>query len=138
MKVEENVAVVSRFIGEVINQGRVELIPELWTSDLAWHGGSLDDVYGVRAYTEMLTASTNAFEDLHLTVHDTVAERSKVVVRFTNAGRSIGPFLGAGPTNEVIRWDGVGIYELADGRIAEAWFSEDVLAIARRLGLISL
>jgi predicted ester cyclase len=138
MTVEENIAIVRRFIDEVLNQGQLELIPELWASDLVWHGGSLGTIQGVEAYTEMLSGSAASFEDLNLIVDDTVATGDKVVVRFTNGGRNIGPFLGAEPTGEVIRWEGIGIYEISEGRISEAWFSEDLLGFAAQVGLVDL
>jgi predicted ester cyclase len=138
MAVDENIAIVRRFIDEVLNKGQLELIPELWASDLVWHGGSLGTIQGVKAYTEMLSGSAASFEDLHLIVDDTVATGNKVVVRFTNGGRNIGSFLGAEPTGEVIRWEGIGIYEIREGRISEAWFSEDLLGFAGQVGLIDL
>jgi predicted ester cyclase len=138
MTVDSNIAIVRRFIDEVLNKGQLELIPELWASDLVWHGGSLGTVQGVEAYTRMLSGSAASFEDLHLIVDDIVATGDKVVVRFTNGGRNIGPFLGAEPTDEVIRWEGIGIYQVAESRIVEAWFSEDLLGFAGQVGLIDL
>jgi steroid delta-isomerase-like uncharacterized protein len=138
MSSEDNVAVVHRFIDEVLNGGRLELVPELWANDLAWHGGSLGDVVGRDAYTQMLGDSVSAFRDLHLTIRDVIVQEDKVVIRFTNGGRSAGPFLGAPATGERIEWEGIGIYLITNGRISEAWFSEDLLAVADKLGVIDL
>jgi predicted ester cyclase len=61
-----------------------------------------------------------------------------VVVRFTNGGLNVGSFLGAAPSGKEVRWEGIGIYRIANGRIAEAWFSEDLLGLADQLGLLKL
>ena len=37
------VAVVTRFMEDVINGGKFALVEELWAKDMAWHGGSLGD-----------------------------------------------------------------------------------------------
>jgi predicted ester cyclase len=122
----------------VINRGRLDLLPDLWAQDLAWHGGSLGEVGGIDAYAKMLGGATASFRDLHLIAEDIFAAADKVVVRFTNGGLSTGPFLGAAPSGREVRWEGIGIYRLANGCIAEAWFSEDLLSLADQLGLIDL
>jgi predicted ester cyclase len=133
-----NIAIVRRFLDEVLNGGRRELIPELWASDLVWHGGSLGTVNGIDAYTQMLDASAESFRGMHLIVDDILAAGDRVVVRFTNGGVSSGPFLGAPPSGRDVRWNGIGIYAIVDGLIAEAWFCEDLLDLAAQLGLVDL
>jgi hypothetical protein len=44
------VAVVRRFIDEVINGGQLDLVDELWSKDLDWHGGSLGEIHGLASY----------------------------------------------------------------------------------------
>ncbi|BCB82768.1 SDR family NAD(P)-dependent oxidoreductase [Phytohabitans suffuscus] len=132
-------AVVHRFVDEVVNGGRLELLPDLWTEDLRWHGGSLGETNGLAAYTEQLRgAREGSFTGMRLTVHDTVVQGDTVVIRFTNSGTQTGPFMGAPPTGRHATWLGIGIYHLRDGRIAEAWFGEDILGALLELGAISL
>ena len=134
-----DVAVVRRFIDEVINGGRLHLVDELWSKDLTWHGGSLGEVRGVVPYKEMLrAAASGAFSGMHLTVHDVVAADGKVAVRFTNSGTHTGPFMGAPATGKRAEWLGIAIYTVVDGKIADAWFGEDVLGMMLQLGVIQL
>ena len=95
------VAVVRRFLDEVVNGGNLEAIEQLWAEDLAWHGGSLGDVHGRAALkAHMADSASGAFTGMHLTVTDIVAAGNKVAVRFTNSGTQTGPFLGAPPTGK--------------------------------------
>ena len=132
-------AVVRRFIDEVINGGRLELVDELWSKDLAWHGGSLGELRGLEAYKTFLgAAASGAFSGMHLAVHDIVAADGKVAVRFTNSGTQTGPFMGVPPTGRRAEWLGVAIYSVVDGKIADAWFGEDVLGMMLQLGVVQL
>jgi predicted ester cyclase len=115
------VVVVRRFLDEVLNGGNLQAIDQLWAEDLAWHGGSLGDVYGLAALKAHMAASASgAFTGMQLTVHETVAAGNKVVVRFTNSGTQTGPFMGVRPTGKHAEWLGIGIYTVTAARSAKA------------------
>jgi predicted ester cyclase len=136
---DADAAVVRRFIDEVINNGKPDLAGDFWSQDLTWHGGSLGEVQGLEPYKQMLrAASTGAFSGMHLTIHDVVAAERKVAVRFTNSGTHTGPFLGAPATGNHAEWLGIAIYTVTDGKITDAWFSEDILGMLLQLGVVQL
>jgi predicted ester cyclase len=138
-KEEANIIVVQRFVEEVVNGGQVNLIPELWTEDLVWHGGSMGEIHGVDAFQQHMTSSASgAFTEMHLVVHHLIAKGDDVVVRFTNSGTQSGEFMGTPPTDKHAEWLGIAIYTLHDGRIADAWFGEDLLGMMLQLGTITL
>jgi limonene-1,2-epoxide hydrolase len=71
-----NVTIVRRFLDDVVNGGKIELLDGLWSHDLVWHGGSLGEVHGIDAFRKMLAqAVTGAFTGMKLTVHDIVASK---------------------------------------------------------------
>jgi acetyl esterase len=132
-------SVVLRFIDEVVNGGDIGALPQLWADDLVWHGGSMGDVQGLDAFTAYVTANaTGAFTDMRLRIEDVVATGEKVVVRFVNSGTQTGPFLGTPAAGTYVEWSGIGIYRVTRGRIAEAWFGEDILGMLLQLGTIAL
>ncbi|WIX83550.1 alpha/beta hydrolase fold domain-containing protein [Amycolatopsis carbonis] len=127
-------AVVHRFVAEVINGGDLDVVDELSHDDLAWHAGSGGDLHGLEAYQAALRAAVGgAFSGMHLTVHDTLVDGDTVVLRFTNSGTHTGPFLGVAATGRHAAWSGIGIYTVRAGKIAEAWFGEDMLGLLRQL-----
>ena len=130
-----NVAIVRRFLDEVVNGGRLDLIDELWTTDMVWQGGSMGEIHGIETYKQYMAANTTgAFTNLHLTIHEVIAAGDKVVVRFTNSGTQTGPFFGMSATGKSATWLGIGIYTIRDGKIADAWFAEDILNMLLQLG----
>ena len=53
------VVVVRRFIDEVINGRQLDLVDELWSKDLVWHGGSLGEIHGLASYKAFLRAAAD-------------------------------------------------------------------------------
>ena len=134
---EANVAVVRRFIDGAVNGGDLSVIAETWTEDVTWEGGSLGTFEGREAYTAFMSANVEgAFEGMHVTIYDVIARDDKVVLRFTNSGTNVGPFLGRPATNRHAEWLGIGIYTVRDGRITEGWFAEDIAGMLMQLKLL--
>jgi predicted ester cyclase len=133
----QNIAVVRRFIDGAVNGRDPAVINETWSDDLTWHGGSLGTFEGKAAFTGAFTASaTSAWSDMHLEVHEVIASGDKVVLRFTNSGTQVGPFMGHPPTGKHAEWLGIGIYTLRNRRITKGWFAEDILSMLIQLDLL--
>ncbi len=136
---DRNIAVVRRFIDRAVNGGDIAVIDQTWADDLTWHGGSMGTFEGKDAYLAFAAVNAaGAFKDMHLEVHEIIARDDKVVLRFTNSGTNVGPFMNNPPTGRQAEWLGIGIYTVRDGRITEAWFAEDILGMMLQLGAISL
>jgi steroid delta-isomerase-like uncharacterized protein len=136
---DRNVAVVRRFIDGAVNGGDIAVIDQTWADDLTWHGGSMGTFTGKDAYLAFAAVNgAGAFTDMHLEIHEVIARDDKVILRFTNSGTNVGPFMGSPPTGHRAEWLGIGIYTVRDGRITEAWFAEDILGMMLQLGIISL
>ncbi|MBX3240073.1 MAG: ester cyclase [Chitinophagaceae bacterium] len=134
----ENVALVKRFVNEVINDGNIDLIDSIWAENMQWHCAGLPDTKGRQAYKLQMEAAVNgAFENMHLDIIDVVADNDKVVLYFTNSGKNVREFLGHHPTGKFAKWQGVGIYRIENGQIAEAWFIEDFIGMYNQLGFLN-
>jgi ketosteroid isomerase-like protein len=121
---DANKAVVRRLVEEVLNGGRLEIIPELYAPELA------DDA------TAWIAPFLTSFPDTRLEIVDLVAEGDTVVGRFTCSGTHTGDWLGHAPTGRRFEAvDEVGIYHVRDGRIVESWGLEDNLGRLEQLGL---
>ena len=122
---EQNKQIVRRLIDEVMNDGRVEAIDELYTSNLAGPA---------RRWIEPFRAS---FPDLRMAIVALVAEGDTVVGRFRCSGTHLGEWLSHPPTGRRFeRIDEVYFFTFDDtGRIAKAWGIEDTLKRLEQLGL---
>src|SRR5690242_8880455 len=131
---ERNIAVVQRFIDQAVNGRNPSVIDDTWADDLTWHGGSLGTFEGKAALKKAFSANaTSAWSNMHLEIHEVIATADKVVMRFTNSGTNIGPFMGNPPTGKHAEWLGIGIYTIRDGRITQGWFAEDILSTLTQL-----
>jgi predicted ester cyclase len=121
---EANKAVVRRLVDEVMNAGRVDVIDEIYTPELA------------PAAHRWIAPFRASFPDLHMATVDLIAEGGKVVGRFTCSGTHQGPWRGHPPTGRRFHHVAeVYIFTIRDGRIAHAWGLEDTHTRMRQLGL---
>ena len=122
---EPNKAVVRLLITEVLNGGRLELIDEPYSPELA---------PGARRWITPFRAS---FPDVHMEIVDLIAEGDKVVGRFTLMGTHKGPFAGRPGTGHLASWSSIRIYRLADGKVVETWAMQDRLGLLQQIGAIA-
>ena len=78
------------------------------------------------------------FPDIQFTLNDLLADRDKVILRFTMQGSNTGPFLGNLPTGNSMTATGIHIYQIRDGRIVTAWLEYDLFATMQQLGLFPM
>ena len=101
---------VRRLVHEVLNDGRLDLIDEIYSPSLAPLA---------RRWIEPFLAS---FDDLDMRVVQILQEGDVVVGRFTCSGTHTGSWLGHPPTGR--RFHNVAevyFFQVSDGRITSAW-----------------
>jgi steroid delta-isomerase-like uncharacterized protein len=87
------------------------------------------------AWVEFLGVFVEGFPDLHLEVLDSSADDTMVAQRILFTGTHTGPFRGLPPTGRKVRFSGLEINRMVDGRVAEHWFQLDALTLFEQLGL---
>ncbi len=136
---EENKTLVKRWFEEVWNQGRSEVIDELFAADGIAHGLSEDDgnpLRGPAGFKIFHAKFRDAFPDIVITVEDMVAEADKVATRCSVRGKHTGDTLGFAATHSDMEIGGISIVRIADGKIVEAWNHFDFLKMYRQLGAL--
>jgi predicted ester cyclase len=108
----------------VINEGRFEVIDELYTPELA---GKTH---------EWIAPFRESFPDVHMQVVQMVAERDTVAAWFVCSGTHLGRWRGHEPTGRRFRVDEVYFLEFSGGRIARARGVEDTFKRLRQLRLL--
>jgi len=131
-----NKAVVSMFVEEVINQGRLERADDLVAMDFV----ELDPLPGQRqgreGLKEVIGQMRSAFPDIHWVLDEMVAEDDKVFSRFTWSGTHRGAFLGIPATGRSIRVTGMVLDRIAEGKMAESRILMDRLSLMQQMGVI--
>ena len=129
---ENNKAVIQRFLDEVINQNRMDRADDLVVEDFV----ELDPLPGQRQAREGLKDVLGMMRVAFPDIHWVVAEGEKVVTRFTWTGTHRGSFLGVPATGKSVSVKGVVIDELAGGKMSASRMLMDSLGILQQLGVV--
>lgn len=124
MSREQNEIAVRRYLEEVWNQGKVDVVDELFVPEI---GAGLK---------ERVKAFLIAFPDWHCVIDDLFVEDDKVVNRWTAAATQTGPLFGIPPTGKRVTVEGITIHHLKDGRIVNDWSQADQLGLMQQLGVV--
>ena len=135
-KVEENKAIVRRAFEEVWNQGKLDVIDEIFAIDYVGHMPGSPDLHGPKGFKQFVTMNRTAFPDIQFTVEDQIAEGDKVVIRWSSTGTHKGELMGIPPTGVQVTSTGIGISRISGGKAVEDWDNWDALGMLQQLGVI--
>ncbi|SRR5712692_204831 len=131
---EENKGLVLRFIDEIQNAGRIELIEEIFAPDFVDHN-PLPSFPPTRDGTkQMFLYVRKSFPDLHMVINNMIAEEDMVATRKTLHASHQGEYMGLAPTGKHLQMEVIDIFRIANGRLAEHWTVIDRLGMMEQLG----
>lgn len=137
MSTEQNKQLVQRLIEEVINQGKIDVIEELFTPDFVEHEAVPPGVPpgrdGLKAMFGMLHS---AFSDFKATVEHLIAEDDCVVVHMNWTGTHEADFMGIPPTGKSISITVIDIMGITGGKIGAHWGVMDQMTLMQQLGVL--
>jgi steroid delta-isomerase-like uncharacterized protein len=131
---DDNKRIVRAFIDAAFNRHEADKAAEYMTTDIKWHGGTLGTVEGRDNFAGLIGAIVAALPDLTNVEQDIIAERDIVSVRAVVEGTHKGDLLGIPASGKRVKWDAVDVYRIADGKIAEEWAADDLLAFVYGVG----
>jgi steroid delta-isomerase-like uncharacterized protein len=91
------------------------------------------DQNGYKAFMSVLLA---AFPDSRVVVDDVIAEGNKVAVRHRLQGTHQAEFQGVPATGRQVDVNGIVIFRIENGVIAEAWLNADIMGMMQQLGVV--
>lgn len=134
---EDNKALARRFYNEVLNSHNTAGLKSFVTTDFIDHnpspghtGKGLDDL------TAQLNELFTALPDLRVTIDLMVAEEDKVVAYLTMTGTNSGPFGNMPATNKPVKFNGVDIVQIKDGKASERWGVTDDMSMLTQMGML--
>ena len=125
-----------RWFEEVWNQGREATIDELLDPNAKGHGLSGPDgkeVDSVGAFKEFYQLFRAALSDIHVAVEDTVTEGDLAVARCVVTAKHTGEGLGKSPKGRPLRFTGITIVRVKDGKIVESWNNYDFMTMYQQM-----
>jgi steroid delta-isomerase-like uncharacterized protein len=133
----DNKTLVRSFI-ERLGRGDIDAAAALLKPDSFHHMSGLGqgDQAGVENWRLVVEGLKAAFPDRAFTVHGVIGERDRVAVRLTWNATHQGRYAGVDPTGRAVEVNGMTVFRIEDGKIAEQWIEQDVLALHRQIGAV--
>jgi steroid delta-isomerase-like uncharacterized protein len=137
MSIVENKAIVRRFVDDVYGRDDSVAFAQLVHPDIVVSYPLLPEpVHGREAFKAVLSQFRAALPDLEASLDELIAEDDKVAVRWSLAGTQLGAFGPIPGTGKRVRWTGISICRIADGKVIEDRGEEDVFGLMQQLGAI--
>ncbi|MGD8699422.1 MAG: ester cyclase [Gemmatimonadales bacterium] len=126
--------IVRRVADEVWNRGDLAAVEALFADDFVNHDPNPGGATDLEDYKRWIREWRAAFPDLHVEVHDLIAEGDRVGARYTVTGTHRGPLFGVPATGIRVTMKGINLYRLDRGKIAEVYRSYDLLGVGQQIG----
>lgn len=135
MSPEQNIALIRRFVDEVLNTGDFTHAGDFLADDYVEHSappGAPNTIEGTKFAFANLHA---AFPDFKYTIVDAIAEGDKVALKIVASGTMQGSLFGKPPTGRHAEWAEIHLARVKDGKFVEHWDVKDAPSRSRQLGL---
>lgn len=132
----DNRAMIRRFIDEVWNQGRTDVIDQMFAAHFVDHVGGLPNpLQGPDELKQFVSTYRAALPDLSFMIDEMFVTGDRVILRWSAMGTHRGEWMGIAPTNRKVSASGVSIFRLSDAKVQEAWSYWDYLGFVTQLGV---
>jgi steroid delta-isomerase-like uncharacterized protein len=131
IKLEQNKAIVRGYMNEVLNKGDLAAFDSYFSEDVVFNNSK-----GLKQALAGNQSLRSAFPDLQLIIEDQIAEGDKVVTRVTFHGTHRGEFRGIAPTGKQVKYSGIAIDRIVEGKVVEMWHVAETLALLQQVGAI--
>lgn len=135
MSTDENKALALRFVEDVYNNGRIEMVDELVSEAFVRHGIG-GTMHGRQIIKDRVESVRSGFPDFHIAVEDVLADGDKVVLRQRHTGTHLGEFADVPGTGRRMETTEISILRIEAGRIVEGWVNVDQLTMLRQIGAL--
>lgn len=126
---------------EVWNNKSEAAIDELLSDDAVINGFNDEKgqpLRGCAAFKNLQRTFLSAYPDLNVSIEDALVDGDKIAVRCKVRATHTGDGLGIAPTNQPIEFTGMGIAQVKDGKIIEAWNEFDFMKMYSQVGALTL
>lgn len=114
-----NLAVLHRFIGEVLNRGRYEILPELIHSNYRYYGPDGGEIQGQEGLRHLIAEFRQGFSDLTTHITGEIEQGQRIALTITLSGTHDGDFDGIAPTGQRLELPVAVITRFVDNLIIE-------------------
>lgn len=128
-------ALLAAQIERVWGRGEVALVDSNYAADVVDRMPIPGQPAGRAALKDVVRAFRTAMPDLRMQLHAVLACGDHGVDLWTLTGTHSAPLFGVPATGRPVRFSGIDMVRVADGRIAELWHVEEMAQFAGQLGI---
>ncbi len=122
---------------EVFNEGKLDLIDEIFAEDYVEHVELPPGFPGGRdAVRGFVSAVRGAFPDFRYEIVQQYQDGDDHIGYIRASGTMSGDFMGMPPSNKSASWDEIHIGRFAKGKVTDHWAVIDQLSMLRQLGFV--
>lgn len=126
-----------RMFDEIINEGRLEVVDELFTEDYVDHG-PMGDMAGREAFKQLVTMWRGAVPDVHCDIDTVIVDGDLCAWLVRTTGTHSGDGLGFPATGRGFRTVSANIGRFRDGRAVEHWAEQGMFPMLTQIGVIPM
>lgn len=118
------------------NSGDYRILEELAAPEFSVKYSLMPEpVEGVEAYCATLRQTRAALSDIYIDFVHVATQGDTSVFSWEGGGRHSGEILGIPATGNDLRWTGISIVQVADGKVTREWGEEDSARVLGQLGV---
>lgn len=133
-KEEQNKELIRRYWNGKWNDRRPEILDELQTSDVIYHGPNMR-MNGLKEYKQAYEGYRSALHDSKVELMHLAADGDYVISYIKLSSVHKGELAGLPPTGKQIETKAFTLFRLKDGKIVEEWEILDELGMMHQLGM---
>ena len=131
---KERIALADKYV-KAWNEGNLSLFDEVLSPECVRHHVDIsEDIIGIEAIKEYVTYMRTGFPDLNVTLDELIIAKDHSIGRWTITGTNTGPMGDSPPTGKKIKYSGVEVARVVDGKTVESWIYYNQAALFIQLG----
>lgn len=130
---QENLAISRAWVEEGWHSGKAgEVVDKFFATNYKGHEG-LTEVSGIEGVREQVKGFDGAFSDIQIIFEKEIAVGNKVAARWIIEATHDGEFMGLPATGKKVKWSGIFIARMENGKFAEVWQNGDLHSLLQQL-----
>jgi steroid delta-isomerase-like uncharacterized protein len=131
---EEEAKAVTYQILKIWNEGDTGIADGLYDSDYVRHHPVPSASASLEDFINTVKTNREVYPDYRLAFDEIITEGDRIIAFATVTGTNTGPLEGRPATGKTIRMNGIYVYRIKGGRIAEEWTYFNLLSYYQQLG----
>jgi len=131
---EERIAMADKYV-KAWNEGDLSLFDEILSPECVRHHVDISaDIIGIEAIKNYVTYQRTGLPDFNVTLDELIIAEDHSIGRWTVTGTNTGPLGDLPPTGKKVKYSGVEVTRIVDGKIIESWIYFNQAAMLTQLG----